>query len=487
MKFFYASLVALGCICFSAFAADETKPLAADADLLHRLDAAYVGVFEKVAPAVVIIEANKKQAEEDSQNADGLDLFFRDPNGDGGSRRHFRMPQQVRSEGSGFIIRPNGFVLTNFHVIEDAEKIEVKLKDGRHFPAKLIGSDDKTDIAILKIEATNLPSVEMADSDAVRVGQQCFAIGIPYNLDYSFSRGLVSAKGRSNLTGTPNKPMYEDYIQTDAMINPGNSGGPLFDINGRVIGMNTLINGIGRGLAFAIPSNMLIDVGEQLIANGKVTRPWLGIRIETLGDNANLREHIHGIDKGVVVDTIEPETPAYKSDLRPADVITAVDGVALATARDLQKEILKKKVGQPVELSVWRNGKSIKIAVTTGELPSDVTKVANKTVPKSSPASAEAYGMSVRDAGRQPGEKSKTKTAAGVVVTSVEPGSPADEAGIKTDDLIAEVDEKPVANLAEFRKVLSSHNSTSSVLMLIERKGQKTYAVIKQTSSQDTK
>ena len=219
----------------------------------------------------------------------------------------------------------------------------------------------------------------MADSDAVRVGQLCFAIGIPYNLDYSFSGGYVSAKGRSNLTSTPTKPMYEDYIQTDAFINPGNSGGPLFDIDGRIIGMNTLINGIGRGLAFAIPSNMLHDVGEELIATGKITRPWLGVRILNLADNPVLSEHFGGLTDGVYVDTIEADAPAYKSDLRPYDVIMKVDGLPVNTAPDLQRQILKKKVGQTVQLLVLREGKTITVPVQTGKLPDDFSKTAAAT------------------------------------------------------------------------------------------------------------
>jgi len=313
----------------------------------------------------------------------------------------------------------------------------------------------------------------------VRVGQLCFAIGIPYNLDYSFSGGYVSAKGRTNLTSSAAKPMYEDYIQTDAFINPGNSGGPLFDIDGNVMGMNTLINGIGRGLAFAIPSNMLKTVGEELIANGKVTRAWLGIRIETLGDNPSLSEHIQGVDKGVVVDTIEPDAPAYKSDLRPADVITQVDGIAVANARDLQKEVLKKKVGQSVELAVWRNGKSLKVPVTAGELPTDFTKVANTAPKKPLDAKDETFGLQIQDAAKGAGEKSKGKLAAGAIVSEVTAESPADEAGIQPGDVITEVNEKPVANAAACRAMLRGNDAARGILLFIERKGQKTYAVIK--------
>lgn len=486
---------ALACAVLSspAFAVvGETGPQGKAHDLLHQLDDAFTGVFEKVAPAVVIIEAEKKAGAEDKEES--LDFFFRNrQNGGGGSgggdadhgqggRRSFRMPEQIaRSEGSGFIIRPDGYVLTNFHVIEDADKLEVKLKDGRRFPAKVIGSDDKTDIAVVKIDAANLPIAPLLDSDTVRVGQLCFAIGIPYNLDYSFSGGFVSAKGRTNLTSSATKPMYEDYIQTDAFINPGNSGGPLFDVDGRVMGMNTLINGIGRGLAFAIPSNMLKNVSDQLISSGKVTRAWLGIRIETLGDNPSISEHIQGIDKGVIVETIEPDAPAYRSDLRPADVITQVDGIPVASAHDLQKEVLKKKVGQSVELAVWRNGKNLKVPVTTGELPSDFTRVAN-TAPKKVPdAKGDLFGLKLQDAAKTPGEKSKGKPAAfaGAVVADVAAESPADEAGIQAGDVITEVNEKPVANSAAARAALRSNDAARGILLFIERKGQKTYAVIK--------
>lgn len=468
----------LGCVLVVAplVRGAETAPPAAK-DLIHQLDDSFVSIFEKLAPAVVVIEADKK-ADADSQD-ESYEMFFGRPHGQGG-RRQFQMPQpSTRSEGSGFIVRPDGYVFTNFHVIEDADKVEVRLKDGRHFPAKVIGSDDKTDIAVLKIEATNLPVAQLADSDTVRVGEMCFAIGVPFNLDYSFTGGFVSAKGRSNLTADPTHPKYEDYLQTDAFINPGNSGGPLFDIDGRVIGMNTLINGIGRGLAFAIPSNMLSDVGNQLIATGKITRPWLGIRIETLGDNPSLADHIQGIDKGVVVDTIEPDAPAYKSDLRPADVITQVDGVAVASARDLQKEVLKKKVGQAVELAVWRNGQTLKIAVTTGELPGDFTKAANTAPAKAIDQKEDAYGLKVMDLGKELAEKIKTKSGGGVVVQEVEQGSPADEAGLEPKDIITEVDQKPIVNSVGFHAALKNHDSSKRVLLFIERNGQKTYAVLK--------
>ena len=206
----------------------------------------------------------------------------------------------------------------------------------------MVGTDEKTDIAVMKVDATNLPVVQLADSDAVRVGQFAFAIGAPFKLDYTFTYGVISGKGRSKLLETGGYNIA-DYLQTDTSINPGNSGGPLCDIDGKVVGMNTLINGLNRGLGFAIPSNLVNEIGTQLIAGNKIVRPWLGIRIETLGDDSSIRDLFKGLDKGVVVRTIEADAPAYKSDLRPFDVITQIDGATghdrhAAAARDFEKE-----------------------------------------------------------------------------------------------------------------------------------------------------
>src|SRR2546428_6702720 len=338
-------------------------------DVVHQLNNAFAKVFETVAPSVVIIEISKKNESNESSPLD--DLFFQGPPDENNPRQNPRSFQPVQSEGSGFIVRPDGYIFTNFHVVEAADKIEVKLKDGREFPAKVVGTDEKTDIAVIKIDAKDLPVVQLGDSDAVRVGQFAFAIGAPFRLDYTFTYGVVSGKGRSKLISNGGYSI-PDYIQTDASINPGNSGGPLCDIDGKVIGMNTLINGLNRGLGFAIPINMAREIGSELIAGHKIVRPWLGIRIETLGDDPSIRDLFKGLDKGVVVRTIEADAPAYKSDLRPFDVITHVDGTPVETDSQLQHEILKKKVGQSVELSVWRKGQTMKIAVTTGELPSEI-------------------------------------------------------------------------------------------------------------------
>src|SRR5437016_11093204 len=292
-------------------------------DVVHQLNNAFAKVFETVAPSVVIIEISKKNEISESSPLD--DLFFQGPPDENNPRRNPGGPRPVQSEGSGFIVRPDGYIFTNFHVVEGWDKIDVKLRDGRNFSATVVGTDEKTDIAVIKIDAKDLPVVQLGDSDGVRVGQFACAIGAPFRLDSTFTYGVISAKSRNKLYKTGGYSI-SDYLQTDASINPGNSGGPLCDIDGKVIGMNTLINGMNRGLGFAIPINMAKEIGAELVAGHKIIRPWLGIRIETLGDDPSIRDLFKGADKGVVVRTIEADAPAYKSDLRPFDVITQADG-----------------------------------------------------------------------------------------------------------------------------------------------------------------
>ena len=455
-------------------------PAAADSgkDVVHALNNAFAKVFETVAPSVVIIEVSKKNDGNEGFNFD--DLFFQGQPDDNSSRRGPRNLQPIQSEGSGFIVRPDGYIFTNFHVVEAAEHVDVKLKDGREFPAKVVGTDEKTDIAVIKIDAKDLPVVQMGDSDAVRVGQFAFAIGAPFKLDYTFTYGVVSGKGRSKLF-TNGGYSISDYIQTDASINPGNSGGPLCDIDGKVIGMNTLINGLNRGLGFAIPSNLANEIGQQLVAGKKIARPWLGIRIESVGDNPNTRDLLKGIDKGVVVRTIEAEAPANKSDLRPFDVITKVDGTPVTTDTQLQREILKKKIGQAVKLTVWRKGQTIEIPVTTGELPNEIARASNEIVPpeQNRPEDVSKLGLQVQDITKEIAERLHLGDARGVIVTDVADNSIAGAQGIEREDVITEVDGKPVTNVRSFREALSKADPKRGVLLYLDRQGSKTFAVLK--------
>src|SRR6266513_2272513 len=423
-------------------------------DVVHQLNNAFAKVFETVAPSVVIIEVSKKNDIGESSPLD--DLFFQGAPDDNNQRRNPGGPRPIQSEGSGFIVRPDGYIFTNFHVVEGADKIDVKLRDGRNFSGRVVGTDEKTDIAVVKIDAKDLPVVQLGDSDAVRVGQFAFAIGAPFKLDYTFTYGVVSGKGRSKLLQT-GAYSISDYLQTDASINPGNSGGPLCDIDGKVIGM-------------------------ELIAGHKIMRPWLGIRIETLGDDPTIRDLFKGADKGVVVRTIEADAPASKSDLRPFDVITHVDGTPIDSDSQLQHEVLKKKIGQSVQLSVWRKGQTIKVPIKTGELPNEIAQASNALPIQPAPPTQESvgkFGLQVQELTKDVAERLHLPVQQGVVVTDVEDNSIAASQDIQREDVITEVDGKPVTSVQSFREALSKADPKRGVLLYLDRKGSKTFAVLK--------
>jgi S1-C subfamily serine protease len=245
--------------------------------------------------------------------------------------------------------------------------------------------------------------------------------------------------------------------------------------------MNTLINGLNRGLGFAIPSNLANDIGQQLIAGHKIIRPWLGIRIESLGDDPSIRDLFKGLDKGVVVRTIEADAPAYKSDLRPFDVITQVDGVAVTTDTQLQREILKKKVGQNVELTVWRKGQTLKVPVSTGELPNDISRASNEQRPPApgKPDDSNKFGLQVQEISKDVAARLHLNSTQGVIVTDVADNSIASAQGIEREDVITEVDNKPVTNVQSFREALNKADPRKGVLLYLDRKGSKTFAVLK--------
>jgi len=451
----------LAALC-AATAAEPPKPTGA-LSLLRQLDEGFVAVFEKVAPCVVVIEATKRK---EAGDAELEFLSGAKDSRDDPAERAWTLPS--RSEGSGFIIRHDGYILTNLHVVAEAEKITVRLRDGRSFPGRKVGEDDKTDIAILRIDARDLPAAEIGDSDAVRVGQLVCAIGAPFNQHFSFSVGWVSGKGRTNLLGpTAADILYEDYLQTDTFINPGNSGGPLFDVDGRVIGMNTLINGIGRGLAFAIPSAMFQEVAQQLIAHGRIERARLGIRMDSLSERPAVREHAGGLDRGAVVETIEPDSPAW-GKLQAADVIVDMDGVKIGVPLDVQKEMLKKKVGATVQLTVWRAGKVVNVSVATSEQPSKLTKASNVRPGKLGvETKAESLGLHLRDA-----------RPSGAVVVAVAPDSPAQRATVLSRDIITAVAGHPVNDAAAAAAAIGDHlraKPGKGVILNVERHGRRTF------------
>src|SRR5712672_2438911 len=279
----YSILLSAIVVVIPTWAKDTAPSSNGDLELARRLENAFVSVASHASESVVVITATHKfDARADGDEEGGIPEQFKGTPFERFFRFH-RMPQQeqeedAKAEGSGVIIRADGYILTNNHVIDGADDVHVRLKDGREFDAKVIGSDSRTDVAVIKIDGKNLPVAQLGDSDKIRVGQWALAIGTPFELDYSFTVGFVSAKGRSAVFSRAGSA-YEDYIQTDAAINPGNSGGPLCDIEGRVIGINTLIRGLNRGIGFAIPINMAKEVSDQLIDKGRMIRPWLGIEI----------------------------------------------------------------------------------------------------------------------------------------------------------------------------------------------------------------
>jgi len=469
-------------LCLLVFAVAASAPASENGDLeiARRLENAFVKVAEQASASVVVITCSRLPALP-LEGGEGGGLTPRDFEGTPFEfffkRRGTPPPRpEVDNAGSGIIYRKDGYILTNQHVVDGAETIKVRLKDGRGFPATLVGTDERTDVAMLKIEADDLPAAQLGDSDKVRVGQWAIAIGAPYELEYSFTVGFISATGR-NAVFTRTGSAYEDYIQTDASINPGNSGGPLCDIEGRVVGINTLIRGLNRGIGFAIPINMVKPIADQLIAHGRVIRPWLGIAIAPLSDNKELQALTHQ-QTGVIVQEIRPDTPAAKSELKPADIIIAVDGVAVKTPRELQLQVLRKKIGQQVILDVVRDGKTIQVPVQTAEMKEEVTAAAQP--PSEAPKTELGFGITVKTLTRSLAQEMGMDEVEGVIVTEVADDSLAAERGIQRGDVIVEVDRHPVKNAADFKAVIAKADVKRGVLIYVKRGASSSFIVLKE-------
>lgn len=329
-------------------------------------------VVKEVGPAVVRINSSRTvTAQEPDGTDDSIDPTFR--NFFGGQIPHFPDKRVQRGTGSGFIISDNGQILTNAHVVDGADSVTVTLKDGRTLQGKVMGTDPLTDVAVVKIEASNLPKVKLGDSDNLQVGQWAIAIGNPLGLDNTVTTGIVSATGRSSSQiGVGNKQV--DFIQTDAAINPGNSGGPLLNANGEVIGMNTAIIQNAQGIGFAVPISKAQAIAEQLIAKGKVDHPYLGIQM--VGLTPEVKEALKtekGIevnsDRGVLVVKVVPNSPADQAGFKQGDVITAVANQAIKTPEEVQKAVAKVEVGNELPVTIDRQGRSVNLAVKVGIFP----------------------------------------------------------------------------------------------------------------------
>ncbi|MEO6846033.1 MAG: trypsin-like peptidase domain-containing protein [Chthoniobacterales bacterium] len=454
-------------------AAEDT--LDVSVDIARHFNNAMTSVYEKVSPSVVVIDVVTPMKGRQKQLPPEIELFLHTP---GKGEDSALSPM----EGSGIIIDANGYILTNAHVVEGVppKSIRVRLKDGREFKGTLKGVDNFMDVAVVKIDASNLPMAKLGDSDAVKVGQFAFALGTPFELQDSFSMGIVSAKGRNHLTPTSN---FEDYIQTDASINPGSSGGPLCDIEGHVIGMNSVINGLNRGLGFAIPINLANSIAQELIRNGKIVRPWIGVRIASLRNDENFRPFAKDLTDGVVVKAISPESPAMKGNLKPGDIILSADNKPMLTDSDLQKYIFQKKVGEKVELLIWREGRKQTLKIMTETFPDSIFAKKEIDIEKESrkePAvyTPEMLGMQLQDLTPALQKKLKGVSKGGVLVSSVEEGRALD-AEIRPADIITEIDFHPVSSRADALDALHHANMENGILVQIERAGEKSFYIIK--------
>jgi serine protease Do len=434
---------------------------------------AFSEIVSAVSPAVVNISTTKVLRRD-------TDSFLEDPFFDFFRPFHdLRIPKKWKEQslGSGVVVSPDGFIITNNHVVEKSDEIKVTLLDKRTFRGKIVGADPKTDIAIVKIDASNLPTIPWGDSEQLQVGEFVLAIGNPYGLSHTVTMGIISAVGRANV-GVAD---YEDFIQTDAAINPGNSGGPLVNIKGELIGINTAIfsrTGGYQGIGFAVPSDMVRPIMSQLIQKGKITRGWLGVTIQELTPELSQKFGLEK-SKGALVSDVAKGSPAEKSGVMRGDIILEFNGKEVKDVGNLRNMVAQSKVGSDVSIKILRSGKEYTLRLVIAELPREVAEAvpSNLTDDLESGALTGLNVMSLtKEIAKQLGF---TKDEKGVIVVRVDPSSPADEAGIKKGDVIKEVDKKQVDNLEDFNRIVSNLKRNDTVLLFITRGDQKFYVTLR--------
>jgi len=440
------------------------------------LQNAFIEVSEMVTPSVVNISTKQKAGA-------GLGNSFEMPFGEQ-IPEDFKdffdffddMPdREQESLGSGFVIDPDGYIITNAHVIENADTVTVTLADEEQFEAEIIGSDKNTDVALLKINAgRSLAALKFADSEQVKVGMWVVAIGNPFGLERTITAGIISAKGRSIGQGN-----YDDFLQTDAAINPGNSGGPLVNLDGDVVGVNTAIfsrNGGNMGIGFAIPANLAMYIYGQLREHGKWVRGWLGVYIQDMDEKLAAQFGLKDT-KGVLITEIIADSPASAAGVKSGDVIIEFNGKKVDNMKELMKVVAFTPIGTKVNISVMRDNKKLSLRIEVGERPED-DKIAEKGPVDKEERTDDILGVTVQDIDKDIAEKLGVDPGKGVLVTQIKRGSPASKSGIAPGDIIREIDRKPVANVAEYKKISKNFKSGDDVLLFIIRSGHSMFQVV---------
>ena len=445
--------------------------------LLDKTGKAFAAVGKKAQPAVGYIGVEKSIHA--AGGANPYD-FFNDPFFErffGPQFRHPRVPHRrqfkQRAAGSGFIITKDGYILTNNHVVADADKITVRLSDEREFKAKVVGTDPQSDVALIKIDGKNLPVLPLGNSDKIQVGEWVIAIGNPFELMQTVTVGVVSAKGRNRMGISE----YENYIQTDAAINPGNSGGPLLNIHGEAIGINSAIfskSGGYMGIGFAIPINMAKNIEQQLLKNGKVTRGWLGVIIQDMNEDL-ARSFNLKTDKGVLISEVSKDSPADKAGLKQGDVVQAIDGKAVENVAGLRNTIAMTAPGTKLVLKIIRDGKTYSIPVTIGRQPADFESMA-KSVGASPLAK---MGLTLQNLTPELADQFGYQKGQGVLIAGVDPDSPAGRVGLQAGQLIEEVNKIRVHNLRELKKALRRTKNKKQVLLRVRAGEYSQYVVLR--------
>lgn len=422
-------------------------------------------IAERVGPAVVNIDVIRYVQSSPFAFQDPLFNWFFE------QREEFRRRIPQKGAGSGFVVDKEGYILTNEHVIDGAEEIKVTLSDGREFKGKVIGSDVTTDMAIVKIDANDLPVAVLGDSDELRVGEIAIAIGNPYGLEKTVTMGVISAKGR-NISAGSDSHEYTNLIQTDTAINPGNSGGPLLNTKGEVIGINTAIIPYAQGIGFAIPVNVAKRNLNDLITIGKVRRAWIGVYIQEVTEDMAKQ---FGLEKaeGVLIADVISDGPAEDSGISRGDIILSVNGKAVNQPQELQDAIRALEIGDKATLRVKREGKEISFIVKIGEMPADEVQVTKDKV------FTEQTGLRVEEVTADIARKAGLSKARGLVITDVIPGSPADDMGLTSGDIILEANRKEVSTVQEWEEVINKLTPGDTLLLLIFRSNRTTYVPLK--------